>query len=166
MVPASLALWLFCHPRLLLSAFWRLITPGEEPTTWQANPKHSLEKLEPDIPKTMWNPYLAGYPESKEDSLINEMLERIGEMSSVRSIETKCRIHMYNSTKTVAVSQRAAESSKSWMQEELNKRTFIPDIFLHQPTFHNMSSRHIWSYTRHQTPFAPQNFYTDSFDTT
>ena len=23
-----------------------------------------------------------------------------------------------------------------------------------------MSSRHIWSYTRHQAPFAPQNFYT------
>ena len=47
----------------------------------------------------------AGYPESKEDSLINEMLERIAEMSSVRSIETKCSIHMYNSTKTQVQSQ-------------------------------------------------------------
>jgi len=36
----------------------------------------------------------AGYLESKEDSLINEMFERIAEMSSVRSIETKCSIHM------------------------------------------------------------------------
>ena len=36
----------------------------------------------------------AGYPESKEDSLINAMFERIAKMSNVRSIETKCRIHM------------------------------------------------------------------------
>ena len=47
----------------------------------------------------------AGYPESKEDSLINEMFERIAEMSSVRSIETKCSIQMYRSTKTQAQSQ-------------------------------------------------------------
>ena len=44
----------------------------------------------------------AGYPESKEDSLINEMFEKIAKMSNVRSIATKCSIHMYryNSTKT------------------------------------------------------------------
>ena len=47
----------------------------------------------------------AGYPESKEDSLINEMFGRVADMNSVRSIETKCSIHMYNSTKTQVQSQ-------------------------------------------------------------
>ena len=47
----------------------------------------------------------AAYPESKEDSLINEMLERIAEMSNVRSIERKCSIYIYNSIKTQVHSQ-------------------------------------------------------------
>ena len=48
----------------------------------------------------------AGYPESKEDSLINEMLERIAEMSRVRSIEQNAvYTWIINSTKTQVQSQ-------------------------------------------------------------
>ena len=57
-------------------------------------------------PKGLWFIELdAGYPESNEDRWIKEMFDVIVHMSSVRSIETKYNIHMYNSTKTHVQSQ-------------------------------------------------------------
>ena len=57
-------------------------------------------------PKGLWFIELdAGYPESNEDRWIKEMFDVIVHMSSVRSIETKYSIHMYNSTKTHVQSQ-------------------------------------------------------------
>ena len=86
-----------------------------------------------------------------------------------RCIETKCSIHMEKNQDTgaVAVSQQAAESSKSWMQE---KWTFLPDIFLQQCCQHSsptlLYNPLLQNLLQHFWTTLPYNTFVQHFSTT